>query len=147
VNVTLPTRLTFVTIGTRDHARMRDFYMGLGWPVAVDIEGDITSFLLGGVVLALWPLELLAAEAAPGVAPPSGWSGVTLGCNCDSKAEVDRAFAAAIAAGATVIAEPVDKDWGGRSGYFADPEGNRWEVAWAPGLELDARGAVTRFGN
>jgi uncharacterized glyoxalase superfamily protein PhnB len=42
--------------------------------------------------------------------------------------------------------EPVDRDWGGRSGYFADPEGNRWEVAWAPGMEFDVRGAVTRFG-
>ena len=54
-----------ITLGTRDHARMRAFYVALGWPVGVDIEGDLTSFLLGGVVLALWPLELLAAEAAP----------------------------------------------------------------------------------
>ena len=45
-----------------------------------------------------------------------------------------------------MIMEPVDRDWGGRSGYFADPEGNRWEVAWAPGMEFDDRGAVTGFG-
>jgi catechol 2,3-dioxygenase-like lactoylglutathione lyase family enzyme len=142
----LPARLSLITLGARDHARMRDFYIGLGWPVGVDIEGDLTSFLLGGVVLALWPLHLLSAEAAPDSPAPGPWSGVTLACNCDSKAEVDRAFAAAVAAGATVIAEPVDKDWGGRSGYFADPEGNRWEVAWAPGMEFDERGAVTAFG-
>ena len=80
----LPARLSLITIGTRDHARMRAFYIELGWPVGVDIEGDLTSFLLGGVVLALWPLELLTAEAAPGSAPPGiGWSGVTLSCNFD----------------------------------------------------------------
>ena len=66
----LPARLTLITLGTRDHAR-REFYLGLGWPVGVDIEGDLTSFLLGGVVLALWPLELLLAEAAPGAPGPA----------------------------------------------------------------------------
>jgi catechol 2,3-dioxygenase-like lactoylglutathione lyase family enzyme len=141
-----PARLSLVTIGTRDHARMRDFYIALGWPVGVDIEGDITTFLLGGVVLALWPLELLAAEAAAGEPAPSGWSGLSLACNCDARADVDVAYAAAIAAGATAVMEPVDRDWGGRSGYFADPEGNRWEIAWAPGMQFDERGSVTGFG-
>ena len=143
----LPARLSLVTLGTRDFARMRTFYLGLGWPVGVDIDGDLVSFLLGGVVLALHPLDLLAAEAAPGTpGPGGGWSGVTLSCNCDARDEVDTAFAAAVAAGATAITEPVDRVWGGRSGYFADPDGNRWEVAWAPGMQFDARGAVTRFG-
>jgi uncharacterized protein len=145
--MTLPARLSLITLGTRDHARMRAFYMALGWPVGVDIEGDLISFLLGGVVLALWPLEKLSAEAAPESAiPAAGWSGLSLACNCDTRDEVDVAFATAIAAGATAIMNPVDRDWGGRSGYFADPEGNRWEVAWAPGMQFDARGAVTRFG-
>jgi len=142
----LPARLSLITIGTRDHARMRAFYLGLGWPVGVDIEGDLTSFLLGGVVLALWPLARLGAEAAPDSPPPGPWSGVALACNCDTREEVDTAFAAAVAAGATVIMEPIDREWGGRSGYFADPEGNRWEVAWAPGMQFDERGSVTGFG-
>ena len=60
--------------------------------------------------------------------------------------EVDIAYAAALAAGATAIMEPIDRDWGGRSGYFADPEGNRWEIAWAPGMQFDERGSVTSFG-
>ena len=142
----IPARVSLITIGTRDHARMRAFYLALGWPVGVDIEGDLTSFLLGGVVLGLWPLAKLTPEAAPGSPDPGEWSGVTLACNCDTRAEVDIAFATAVAAGATAIMEPVDRDWGGRSGYFADPEGNRWEVAWAPGMEFDDRGAVTHFG-
>lgn len=143
----LPARLSLVTLGTRDFTHMRTFYLGLGWPVGADVDGDLVSFLLGGVVLALYPLDLLAAEAAPGTpAPDNEWSGVTLSTNCDTRDEVDTAFAAAVAAGATAITEPVDRVWGGRSGYWADPEGNRWEVAWAPGMEFDARGAVTRFG-
>ncbi len=146
MSASIPARLSLITIGTRDHARMRAFYMALGWPVGVDIAGDLTSFLLGGVVLALWPLELLSAEAAPGAPVPGRWTGVTLACNCDTRDEVDLAFAAAVAAGATVVMEPVDREWGGRSGYFADPEGNRWEVAWAPGMQFDDRGSVTSFG-
>ena len=145
--MTPPARLSLVTIGTRDHARMRAFYIALGWPVGVDIEGDLTSFLLGGVVLALWPLDLLSAEAAPGAPAPGPWSGIALACNCDTRDEVDIAYAAALAAGATAIMEPVDRDWGGRSGYFADPEGNRWEIAWAPGMQFDTRGSVTGFGS
>src|SRR4051812_9224293 len=110
--MSLPARLSLVTLGTRDHARMRAFYIALGWPVGVDIEGDITTFLLGGVVLALWPIELLSAEAAPGAPAPTGWTGLSLACNCDSRAEVDTAFAAAIAAGAAPIMDPVDREWG-----------------------------------
>jgi uncharacterized protein len=60
---------------------------------------------------------------------------------------VDAAFAGAVAAGARAVAEPQDRSWGGRSGYIADPEGNRWEIAWALGLVFDERGAVLRFGS
>jgi catechol 2,3-dioxygenase-like lactoylglutathione lyase family enzyme len=145
--VTIPGRLSLVTIGTRDHERMCAFYKALGWLPGFEIEGDMTSFLLGGVVLALWPLEKLGPEAAGGEPEPAiGWNGITLACNCDTRDAVDGAFAAAVAAGATVINGPHDTEWGGRIGYFADPEGNRWEVAWAEGMEFDARGAVTRFG-
>jgi uncharacterized glyoxalase superfamily protein PhnB len=59
---------------------------------------------------------------------------------------VDDVFAGFVAAGATVVAEPVDRSWGGRSGYIADPEGNRWEIAWVPSAVFDNRGAVGAFG-
>jgi catechol 2,3-dioxygenase-like lactoylglutathione lyase family enzyme len=145
--VPIPARLTLVTIGTRDHERMCAFYKSLGWAAGFEIEGDMTSFLLGGVVLALWPLAKLGPEASGGEPEPApGWHGVTLACNCDTRDDVDDAFATAIAAGATAITPPADTDWGGRVGYFADPEGNRWEVAWAEAMEFDERGAVTRFG-
>jgi uncharacterized protein len=142
----LPARLSFVTLATRDHARMRDFFVALGFPISLDIPGNFAAFVIGGVILALYPDELLAGEAAPGEVAPTGWRGFTLSINVDEREDVDAAYAAAIAAGGTVIAEPVDREYGPRSGYFADPEGNRWEVAWANGIEFDERGAVTKFG-
>jgi uncharacterized protein len=144
----IPPRLTAVTLGARDLPRLRDFYDALGFRRTVTVEDEFAAFLVGGVVLALFPLELLAAEAAPGAEPPGGgWSGVTLAINVDEREHVDEAFAAAVRAGARAVAEPVDRDFGGRSGYVADPEGNRWEVVWAPGIEVDARGAVIKFGD
>ncbi|HET9728476.1 MAG TPA: VOC family protein [Acidimicrobiia bacterium] len=140
----LPSRLSFVTLGTRDRERMREFYVALGFPIALDLD-DFTAFHVGGVILALYPIELLGGEAAPGEPPSDGWRGVTLGINVDRREDVDTAYAAAIAAGARPITPPVDREYGPRSGYFADPEGNRWEVAYANGVEFDARGAVVKF--
>jgi uncharacterized protein len=142
----LPSRLSVVTLGARDVPTLRRFYLGLGWKELPASDDAWTAFLLGGVLLALYPMDELAAEAAPGAPAATGWSGITLACNVDSPQQVDTAFAAAIAAGATTVAEPVDRSWGGRSAYIADPEGNRWEIAWASGARFDSRGALTAFG-
>ncbi|TNH21512.1 glyoxalase [Micromonospora orduensis] len=143
----IPSRLSVVTLGVRDMGLLRSFYHALGWPEQPSGDDDWSAFLLGGVLLALSPLPELAAEAAPGVADPAGgWSGVTLACNVDDRADVDTAFAAAVAAGATVVAEPTDRPWGGRSAYIADPEGNRWEIAWAGTAVFDERGSLVSFG-
>lgn len=142
----LPARLTVVTLGARDLPRLRRFYAGLGWTPVAGSDDAWTGFLLGGVLLALYPLDGLAAEAAPDLPAKAGFSGVTMACNVDSAEQVDSAFAAAVAAGATPVAEPVTRDWGGRSAYFADPEGNRWEIAWASTAVFDERGALTSFG-
>lgn len=138
----VPSRLSAVTLGARDMAGLRRFYRDLGWEELPASDDNWAGFLLGGVLLTLYPADLLAAEAAGGAPAPAGWSGITLICNVDRREQVDPAFAAAVAAGATVVAEPVDRSWGGRSAYFADPEGNRWEIAWAPGTRFDARGAL-----
>ena len=142
----LPSRLSVVTLGARDLPRLRLFYRGLGWAEVPPSDDSWVGFLLGGVLFALYPLDELAAEAAPDRPAPAGWSGITLACNVDSAAQVDTAFAAAVAAGATSVAEPVNRPWGGRSAYFADPEGNRWEIAWASSAVFDDRGALTAFG-
>lgn len=144
---TLPPRLSVVTLGARDIHSLRSFYRALGWPEQQAGDDEWAGFLLGGVLLALYPLRDLAAEAAPGAADPAGgWSGVTLACNVDSRDDVDTAFATAVTAGATVVAEPTDRSWGGRSAYIADPEGNRWEIAWARSAVFDQRGALVSFG-
>jgi catechol 2,3-dioxygenase-like lactoylglutathione lyase family enzyme len=143
---TVPARLSVVTLGTRDQSAMRAFYRSLGWVEVPASNDEFAAFLLSGVLLALFPLTDLAAEAAPGAAAPSGWPGVTLACNVESRQRVDDVFAGFVAAGATVVAEPVDRSWGGRSGYVADPEGNRWEIACVPNAVFDDRGAVAAFG-
>jgi uncharacterized glyoxalase superfamily protein PhnB len=128
----IPQRLTLVTIGARHMHALRDFYCGWGWtPLEGDLD-EIAFFELGGVKLAVWDAESLRDEAAPGSPiPPPGWNGITLAINLHTREEVDTVYDAALAAGATMITRPADRDWGGRSGYVADPEGTRWEIAWA----------------
>lgn len=142
----IPARLSVVTLGARDLPRLRDFYRALGWAEVPGSDDGWASFLLGGVLLALYPAAGLAAEAADGAEAAAGWSGFTLACNVDDASQVDSAYAAAVAAGATAVAPPTDREWGGRSAYVADPEGNRWELAWASSAQFDERGALTGFG-
>lgn len=127
-------RLSFVTLAVDDVARSRRFYVdGLGWTPAVDIEGDVLMFRVGAhIVLSLWDRREFEAEvggpiACGGVAP------VTLAHNVATRDEVDNVLTAARAAGAERITGGTDREWGGYTGYFADPDGFFWEVAWNPG--------------
>ena len=144
----IPARLSLVTVGARDVQSLRAFYERLGWETRSEAD-DFAAFPLGGAVLALYDLGKLAAEAggndltnAAAQADPGAFKGFTLAITVDRIEQVDEAIAAAGEAGATVLAEPVTREWGGRSGYFADPEGNAWEVAWLPGAEFDERGGL-----
>jgi len=141
----VPPRLTAVTLGARHLPTLRRFYQLLGWSEVNGSDDNWCGFLLGGVLLTLYPVGALGAEVGA-TGSPGAWSAVTLACNVDNAAEVDQVYAAAVAAGATGVAVPVDRDWGGRSGYIADPEGNHWEIAWAPGAVFDERGALASFG-
>jgi catechol 2,3-dioxygenase-like lactoylglutathione lyase family enzyme len=142
----IPARLSIVTLGTRDMDVLRSFYRTLGWPELPNGDSSWTGFLLGGVLLALFPLSDLTAEAAPDSTAPTGWSGVTLACTVGTRDEVDSAFDAAVTAGATPVAAATDRSWGGRSAFIADPEGNRWEITWSPRATYDARGALLSWG-
>jgi hypothetical protein len=125
-----------VTLGCRSVPNLRAFYGAVGWRENDGSDDTFTSFTIGTVRLALYPMDLLGAEAAPNVPPraPSSWNGITLALNVATRAEVDDALVAAVDAGAQRVGPPEDREWGGYSGYFADPEGHRWEVAWAPWL-------------
>jgi catechol 2,3-dioxygenase-like lactoylglutathione lyase family enzyme len=139
----VPSRLSLVSLGVRDVRALRAFYERLGWTSDSPEGEEFAAFPLGGAVLALYRLDLLAGEAGLPLHDAEGtFKGFTLAINCDTEEQVDAALAAARDAGATVLAEPVTRDWGGRSGYFADPEGNAWEIAWLPGAAFDERGGL-----
>lgn len=129
----LPQQITFVTLGVRNMPALRRFYGSLGWTERRGSDDKFAAFDAGSVRLALYPLGLLGDEAAPGEPEPSeGWNGVTLGVNVESPDAVDQVFGKATSVGARSIAEPIKREWGGYTGYWADPEGNRWEIAWSP---------------
>jgi len=140
----IPARLTVVTLGARDLPSLRAFYEALGWAGRPGSNDEFAAFVLGGVILALYPRELLQAEAASDLGVPlhGAWSGITLALNVENRDHVDEVYNAAVAAGAQPVAPPTDREWGGRSAYVSDPEDNRWEIAWAPGLQFTDAGAV-----
>ncbi|MDX6583509.1 MAG: uncharacterized protein QOI10_2693 [Solirubrobacterales bacterium] len=140
--MTVPARLSAATVGARDIPALRAFYQRLGWTTTSKAD-DFAAFPLGGAVFCIYDLGHLAAEAGDAPVPePVPFKGFTLAINVDERPQVDSALAVAREAGATVLAQPVDRDWGGCSAYFADPEGNAWEIAWLPGAEFDDRGAL-----
>jgi predicted lactoylglutathione lyase len=136
----IPQRLNFVTLGARSVARVRDFYKEWGWVESDGGSDDYASFAAGSVRLAIYPMGRLAEEAAPGeeCSEDRGWNGVTLAINFATREEVDAAVQDAITAGATLVQQGTERDWGGYSAYVADPEGARWELAWAPGFDPEA---------
>jgi hypothetical protein len=127
----MPARLSMVVLSARDLPSLRRFYQALGWPERSGASDALAMFDLGATVLTLHP-------AAESTGDPSGAeradtvSSVTLVVHVDARDGVDDAVTAALAAGAGLVAEPVDQSWGGRSAVVADPEGNRWEVLWVP---------------
>ncbi len=138
----IPSRLTAVTLGVHDLAAMKAFFEDLGWETNSK-QDDFAAFPLGGAVLCLYEVALLAHEAAGDPpAPGNAFKGFTLAVNVAEREEVDSSLATAIGAGGRLLAEPTDRAWGGRSAYFADPEANAWELAWLPGSEFDERGAL-----
>jgi uncharacterized protein len=135
-------RLNVITLGVSDLKRAREFYEdGLGWKASPASQGDIVFFQLGGLALALYPRELLAEDATID-SSGAGFRCVTLAHNVREKENVAKILTAAKAAGAKIVKPAQDTFWGGRSGYFADPDGHLWEIAWNPHFSLNARGEV-----
>jgi uncharacterized protein len=136
-------RITLITLGVGDLERAQRFYRdGLGWPLSsASVEGDVAFFRTDGAVLALYPRELLAADAH---LPPdgSGFGGIALAQNVRSRAEVDAVLAQAVAAGGAILKPAVEAEWGGYHGYFADLDGYPWEIAWNPGFPIKADGSL-----
>jgi uncharacterized protein len=137
-------RLSLVTLGVADLARSRRFYEeGLGWRASGASTGEVAFFQLGGIALALWGREALAEDARlPGPGPGGGFGGIALAHNVRTREEVDAVLARARAAGGRVLRPGEDASWGGYTGYFADPDGHLWEVAWNPHFTLREDGGL-----
>ncbi len=124
-------KLSLVTLAVADVGRSRAFYEALGFVSMEPASPDVAFFELGGVVLGLYGRQALAADA--GISPDgSGFAGVTLAHNEPSVEDAQRAFSEFVAAGATVVKAQESTDWGGFSGYVADPDGHLWEIAHNP---------------
>lgn len=134
-------RLSLVTLGVRDLAAARAFYQRLGWKESPPSNNDVAFFQCGGMILGLWSRDSLAEDVRIG-APGTGFSNISLAQNVRSKAAVDAVLKEAEKAGARILKPAADVFWGGYTGYFADPEGFAWEVAWNPGFTILEDGSV-----
>ncbi|MXQ11590.1 VOC family protein [Microvirga makkahensis] len=134
-------RLSLVTLGVSDLEKSRAFYEAWGWKASSASQPGVVFFQANGLALALFGRADLAKDA--GVEDrPTGFAAVTLAYNAHSKQEADEVYARAITAGASAMKPLQDVFWGGYSGYFADPDGHLWEVAWNPFFPLDEQGCL-----
>ncbi len=134
-------RINLICLGVRDLKRSRMFYRnGLGFLTSsTEEEPNIVFFDNGGTKLELYPLDGLAKDISE-ASPPEigrGFSGITLAYNAKSRAEVDEVFARIESIGGVIAKLPQDVSWGGYSGYFQDPDGYYWEVAYADFWKFD----------
>jgi catechol 2,3-dioxygenase-like lactoylglutathione lyase family enzyme len=131
-------RLTVITLGVSDIRASIAFYDALGFSRRLKATGEAVAFFdTGGPVLGLFPWDQLAADAKlPDQPRPSAFRGMTLAWNCRTRDEVDAVLAFALSKGATLLKAAHETDYGGYSGYFADPDGHPWEVVVAPGIDV-----------
>ena len=137
-------RLSLVSLGVADVAASTAFYERLGWQRHAGASNEqITFFQLGGIILGLYGAEPLSADAGVPFEGPPAFRGVTLAYNGRTKEEVDEVLKLAVESGGKLIKAAEEVFWGGYSGYFADPDGHFWEVAWNPFFPIDADGAIS----
>jgi hypothetical protein len=134
-------RVSFVTLGVADLERSRTFYETLGFKASAASNPHVTFFDAGGVVLALFGRSALAEDAGLRDSHP-GFSGIALAYNLAGESDVDQFLVEAVAAGGQLVKPGQDTFWGGYSGYFSDPDGHLWEVAYNPFFPLDDEGRV-----
>lgn len=134
-------RLSLITLGVSDVARSTAFYTRLGWKPSGASNEQVTFFQLGGIALGLYGRAALAEDAK--INPSgTGFSAVALAFNTRTREEVEAVLAEAQGAGGTILKPAEDVFWGGYSGYFADPDGHLWEVAWNPHFHLHEDGSI-----
>ncbi|MFN7055547.1 VOC family protein [Hyphomonas sp.] len=136
-------RVSVITLGVRDLAGMIRFYTDVLGFEDRGVKGEVAFFNAGGMVVGLWDETKLADDAGLAEGSRTGFKGFALAFNARSEAEVDGIFARLAEAGVSIPKPPHKAYWGGYSGYFADPEGNAWEVAFNPFWPIDEAGRVS----
>lgn len=134
-------RVSIITLGVADIERSRAFYERLGWRRSMVNSEGIVFFQAGGMAVALYPREDLAKDVNVS-GEGRGFAGITLAYNARSREDVDAVMAEVEAAGAKILKPAQEAFWGGYSGYFADPDGFLWEVAWNPFFPIAKDGAI-----
>lgn len=129
-------RISFITLAVADLDRTRAFYLdGLGWTAELDVPGEVLMIRTGEhLVLSLWAESGFEGEVGP-IRRGEGIVPITIAHNVRTPAEVDEILELARSIGADPVAAGERRDWGGYTGYFADPDGYRWEIAVNEGME------------
>lgn len=135
-------RISVVTLGVDDLDRAAAFYEAMGLERNKRFTEGVAFFQMGGLILSLFPREELARDADIDIGEP-GAPSVSLAYNTRSEAEVDAILEAAEKAGGRIVKPAQTAFWGGRSGYFADPDGHLWEVAHNPDFPIDEEGRIS----
>ncbi len=139
--MSIPARVSIVTLGVRDLPRSVRFYEALGWERCASSMDEISWFRTADTYLGLFGWHDLAADANL-VSPTRGsFGGITLAINVETPQAVDEALAAAVAAGGTLLKPGTDLPFG-YGGYFADPDGHPWEVAYNPSFPIGPDGRI-----
>lgn len=141
----VPANFTIVTLGVSDLERSARFYRDLGWEQRGDINQGITWFKTAASWVGLFGYDALAEDVGLDATPEAdlpSYRGITLAINLPSEDAVDLAFARAQQVGGTIIKPATRAEWGGYSGYFADPDGHLWELCVNPGFPLDDEGRI-----
>jgi uncharacterized protein len=133
-------RVSLVTLGVDDLKRSRAFYEQMGWR-GQEVE-ETVFFQLGCMALVLWGRDKLALDCGVSDEQARGFSGVVLAHNVRSESEVEEVISAAERAGATVTKPSARTFYGGYAGFFTDPDGHAWEVAYNPGFTLTEDGSI-----
>ena len=139
--MSLDPRISLVTLGVEDLALATAFYERLGWKKSAASQETVTFIQLKGTVLGLFSRKALAEDAHV-ADTPKGFSGITLAHNVTSERGVDAVYKFALSCGATPVKAPEKVFWGGYSGYFADPDGHLWEIAYNPYFPLNKEGHI-----
>jgi uncharacterized protein len=142
VNSKLPApaaRLTMITLGVSNMRASIAFYEALGFTRKFKVTGEAVAFFeAGGTAIGLFPWDQLAQDVTlPEHPRPQAFRGITLAWNCNSPEDVDEVLDFAISKGAKLLKSAHKTDYGGYSGYFADPDNHPWEVVVAPGIDVD----------